>query len=130
MPDLPRNLTSPSRRLLSSPETDSAATTRRADRARAHASGSIESRWNLMLLPESAERTDVEWGVSMSCRVNPSSGSDTESAQSPRHVRSWSRHVGPLILVGLDPPDPPELRRRFDRPVLAFETLPRIRVDQ
>ncbi len=35
--------------------------------------------------------------------------------------------VEPLLLVGLDPPETAELRRRLDRPVLAFETLPRIR---
>lgn len=29
-----------------------------------------------------------------------------------------------LLLVGLDPPETTELRRRLDRPVLAFETLP------
>jgi hypothetical protein len=38
--------------------------------------------------------------------------------------------VEPMILVGLDPPESAELRRRLDRPVLAFETLPRIRVDR
>ncbi|WP_231749229.1 ATP-grasp domain-containing protein [Tautonia plasticadhaerens] len=38
--------------------------------------------------------------------------------------------VEPLLLVGLDPPETAELRRRLDRPVLAFETLPRIRVDR
>jgi hypothetical protein len=32
--------------------------------------------------------------------------------------------------VGLDEPETVELRRRLDRPVLAFETLPRIRVDR
>ena len=36
----------------------------------------------------------------------------------------------PLLLVGLDEPETTELRRRLDRPVLAFETLPRIRVDR
>lgn len=36
----------------------------------------------------------------------------------------------PLLLVGLDEPETAELRRRLDRPVLAFETLPRIRVDR
>ena len=36
----------------------------------------------------------------------------------------------PLLLVGLDEPEIAELRRRLDRPVLAFETLPRIRVDR
>lgn len=36
----------------------------------------------------------------------------------------------PLLLVGLDGPETAELRRRLDRPVLAFETLPRIRVDR
>lgn len=34
----------------------------------------------------------------------------------------------PLLLVGLDEPETTELRQRLDRPVLAFETLPRIRV--
>jgi hypothetical protein len=38
--------------------------------------------------------------------------------------------VEPLLLVGLDEPETTELRRRLDRPVLAFETLPRIRVDR
>ncbi len=36
----------------------------------------------------------------------------------------------PLLLVGLDELETTELRRRLDRPVLAFETLPRIRVDR
>jgi hypothetical protein len=36
--------------------------------------------------------------------------------------------VEPLLLVGLDEPETTEIRRRLDRPVLAFETLPRIRV--
>ncbi len=35
-----------------------------------------------------------------------------------------------LLLVGLDEPETLELRRRLGRPVLAFETLPRIRVDR
>jgi hypothetical protein len=38
--------------------------------------------------------------------------------------------VEPLLLVGLDPPEAAELRRRLDRPVMAFETLPRIRLDR
>jgi hypothetical protein len=38
--------------------------------------------------------------------------------------------VEPLLLVGLDEPETTELRRRLGRPVLAFETLPRIRVDR
>ncbi|MFO0950591.1 MAG: hypothetical protein U0835_05455 [Isosphaeraceae bacterium] len=36
----------------------------------------------------------------------------------------------PLLLVGLDEPETAELRRRLDRPVLAFDTLPRIQVDR
>src|SRR3954470_9446842 len=36
----------------------------------------------------------------------------------------------PLLLVGLDEPEISELRRRLGRPVLAFETPPRIRVDR
>lgn len=36
----------------------------------------------------------------------------------------------PLLLVGLDEPETTELRRRLNRPVLAFENLPRIRVDR
>jgi hypothetical protein len=35
-----------------------------------------------------------------------------------------------LLLVGLDPPETTEIRRRLDRPVLAYETLPRIQVDR
>ena len=42
----------------------------------------------------------------------------------------WRKAVEPLLLVGLDEPETTELRRRLDRPVLAFETLPRIRVDR
>jgi hypothetical protein len=38
--------------------------------------------------------------------------------------------VEPLLLVGLDEPETAELRRRLDRPVLVFETLPRIWVDR
>src|SRR5947209_11986617 len=38
--------------------------------------------------------------------------------------------VEPLLLVGLDEAETAELRRRLDRPILAFETLPRIRVDR
>ena len=58
------------------------------------------------------------------------SGSDADLSLSPGYDRSWSKHVEPLILVGLDPPETTELQRRLDRPVLAFETLPRIRVDR
>jgi hypothetical protein len=36
--------------------------------------------------------------------------------------------VEPLLLVGLDPPEATDIRRRVDRPVLAYETLPRIQV--
>jgi hypothetical protein len=36
----------------------------------------------------------------------------------------------PLLLVGLDEPESAELRRRLSRPALAFEMLPRIRVDR
>ncbi len=43
---------------------------------------------------------------------------------------SWRKVVEPLLLVGLDEPETAELRRRLDRPVLAFEILPRIRVDR
>lgn len=35
-----------------------------------------------------------------------------------------------VLLVGLDEPETAELRRRLERPVFAFETLPRIRVDR
>jgi hypothetical protein len=35
-----------------------------------------------------------------------------------------------ILLVGLDEPETTELRSRLDRPVLAFESLPRIRVDR
>jgi hypothetical protein len=38
--------------------------------------------------------------------------------------------VEPLLLVGLDEPEIAELRRRLDRPVLAFEAMPRIRVSR
>jgi hypothetical protein len=38
--------------------------------------------------------------------------------------------VEPFLLVGLDEPESAELRRRLDRSVLAFETLPCIRVDR
>jgi hypothetical protein len=38
--------------------------------------------------------------------------------------------MDPLLLVGLDEPETAELRRRLDHPILAFETLPRIRVDR
>jgi hypothetical protein len=38
--------------------------------------------------------------------------------------------VEPLLLVGLDQPEIVELKGRLGRPVLAFETLPRIRVDR
>ncbi|WP_435021496.1 hypothetical protein TA3x_002405 [Tundrisphaera sp. TA3] len=36
----------------------------------------------------------------------------------------------PILIVGLDEPEVAELRSRIDRPVLAFENLPRIRVDR
>ncbi|MDB5351517.1 MAG: hypothetical protein JWN86_2764 [Planctomycetota bacterium] len=35
----------------------------------------------------------------------------------------------PILLVGLDEPETSELRGRMDGPILAFENLPRIRVD-
>ena len=35
-----------------------------------------------------------------------------------------------ILLVGLDEPETAELRRRLDRPILAFENLPRIRMDR
>lgn len=35
-----------------------------------------------------------------------------------------------ILLVGLDEPETTELRARFDQPVLAFESLPRIQVDR
>lgn len=35
-----------------------------------------------------------------------------------------------ILIVGLDEPETAELRNRLDRPVLAFENLPRIRVDR
>jgi hypothetical protein len=38
--------------------------------------------------------------------------------------------VEAILLVGLDEPETTELRSRLDRPVLAFESLPRIRVDR
>jgi len=38
--------------------------------------------------------------------------------------------VDPLLLVGLDEPEITELKGRLDRPVLAFETLPRIQVER
>jgi hypothetical protein len=38
--------------------------------------------------------------------------------------------VEPLLLVGLDELETAELRRRLERQVLAFETLPRIRLDR
>jgi hypothetical protein len=38
--------------------------------------------------------------------------------------------VEPLLIVGLDEPENTELKRRLGRSVLAFETLPRIRVDR
>ena len=38
--------------------------------------------------------------------------------------------MGSLLLVGLDEPEIVEIRRRWDRPVLAFENLPRIKVEQ
>jgi hypothetical protein len=38
--------------------------------------------------------------------------------------------VDVILLVGLDEPETTELRGRLDRPVLAFENLPRIRVDR
>jgi hypothetical protein len=38
--------------------------------------------------------------------------------------------VEPILLVGLDEPEAAEIRRRLDRKLFAFETLPRIRVDR
>jgi hypothetical protein len=38
--------------------------------------------------------------------------------------------VEPLLLVGLDPPETTEIRRRLDRPVLVYETLPRVQADR
>lgn len=38
--------------------------------------------------------------------------------------------MDPLLLVGLDEPEIAELKNRLSRPVLAFETLPRIQVDR
>jgi hypothetical protein len=35
-----------------------------------------------------------------------------------------------ILLVGLDEPETAELRSRLDRPILTFESLPRIRVDR
>src|SRR4051812_9565177 len=38
--------------------------------------------------------------------------------------------VEAILVVGLDEPEVAELRSRIDRPALAFENLPRIRVDR
>ena len=59
----------------------------------------------------------------------PSDGPSPSAARPPPWI-SWRKAVEPLLLVGLDEPETTELRRRLDRPVLAFETLPRIRVDR